>query len=94
MAPCAFTFTGTEALEQMQLEGNIQVLDQEPENSGNEGDNSDNLEQSASSSQTGNVHIQRDWLPALKGRFDEIVARWSQRKQVWTKSILELLNFK
>ena len=82
MAPCAFTFTGTEALEQMQLEGNIQV--QEPENSGNEGDNSDNLEQSASSSQTGNVHIQRDWLPALKGRFDEIVATWSQRTQVWT----------
>ena len=84
MAPCVFTFTGTEALEQMQLEGNIQVLDQEPENSGNEGDNSDNLEQSASSSQTGNVHIQRDWLPALKGRFDEIVATWSQRTQVWT----------
>ena len=82
MASCAFTFTGTEALEQMQLEGNIQV--QEPENSGNEGDNSDNLEQSASSSQTGNVHIQRDWLPALKGRFDEIVATWSQRTQVWT----------
>ena len=93
LTSCASQFTGAEAIEQrvLETEGNIQA--QESVNSENA--DADNLETSArTNQQTGNVHIQPNWLPALKGRFDEIVARWSQRTQVWTKSILELLNFK